>query len=150
MLYGMSFLYGISGSTPVADIAAVLSSGDAPFGAAAVGMLLVLVGFAFKMTLVPFHMWVPDTYQGAPTPVTAYLSVVSKAAGLALLIRIMVSMQDAFVSLALDWRALFVVLSAITMILGTVLFYAALILTFNVIVDVAQSWLDPRLRDEIG
>jgi NADH-quinone oxidoreductase subunit N len=120
MLYGMSFLYGISGSTSVADIAAVLSSGKAPFGAAAVGMLLVLVGFAFKMTLVPFHMWVPDTYQGAPTPVTAYFSVVSKAAGLALLIRIMVSMQDAFVSLAMDWRALFVVLSAITMILGTV------------------------------
>lgn len=120
MLYGMSFLYGISGSTSVTEIAAALSSGGAPFGVAAVGMLLVLVGFAFKMAIVPFHMWVPDTYQGAPTPVTAYFSVVSKTAGLALLIRLMVSLQDAFVSLAMDWRALFVILSAITMILGTV------------------------------
>ncbi len=120
MLYGMSFLYGISGSTSVAAVAAALSSGQASFGVAVVGMLLVLVGFAFKMTVVPFHMWVPDTYQGAPTPVTAYFSVVSKTAGLALLIRVLVSLQDAFVSLAVDWRALFVILSAITMILGTV------------------------------
>lgn len=120
MLYGMSFLYGLSGSTSVAATAAALSSGGASFGVGAVGMLLVLVGFAFKMTVVPFHMWVPDTYQGAPTPVTAYFSVVSKTAGLALLIRILVSLEDAFISLALDWRVLFVVLSAITMILGTV------------------------------
>lgn len=120
MLYGMSFLYGLSGSTSVSATAAALASGDASFGGAVVGMLLVLVGFAFKMTVVPFHMWVPDTYQGAPTPVTAYFSVVSKTAGLALLIRILVSFQDAFAALELDWRALFVVLSAITMILGTV------------------------------
>jgi len=120
MLYGMSFLYGLSGSTSVADVAAALSSSGVSLNAAMVGMLLVLVGFAFKMTVVPFHMWVPDTYEGAPTPVTAFFSVVSKTAGLALLIRVMVLMQEALVSLALDWRTVFVVLSALTMILGTV------------------------------
>jgi NADH-quinone oxidoreductase subunit N len=120
MLYGMSFLYGMSGSTSVADVAAALSSTGVSLNAAAVGLLLVFVGFAFKMTVVPFHMWVPDTYQGAPTPVTAYFSVVSKTAGLALLIRVLVLMQDALVSLAVDWKMLFVVLSALTMILGTV------------------------------
>jgi NADH-quinone oxidoreductase subunit N len=120
MLYGMSFLFGLSGSTSVAATAAALSSGGASFGPAVVGMLLVLVGFAFKMTVVPFHMWVPDTYQGAPTPVTAYFSVVSKTAGLALLIRVLVSLQGAFDALAVDWRGVFVVLSAMTMILGTV------------------------------
>jgi len=120
MLYGMSFLYGLSGSTSLSVTAdAISSSGDA-LGITMVGMLLVLVGFAFKMTVVPFHMWVPDTYQGAPTPVAAYFSVVSKTAGLALLIRILVSLQDAFVALAIDWREVFFVLSAITMILGTV------------------------------
>ena len=120
MLYGMSFLYGLSGSTSVADVATALSSAGVSLNAATVGMLLVLVGFAFKMTVVPFHMWVPDTYEGAPTPVTAFFSVVSKTAGLALLIRVMVLMQEALVSLAVDWRAVFVVLSALTMILGTV------------------------------
>jgi NADH-quinone oxidoreductase subunit N len=120
MLYGMSFLYGVTGSTSVAGIAAALSSTGTASGAVTIGMLLVLVGFAFKMTVVPFHMWVPDTYEGAPTPVTAYFSVVSKTAGLALLIRILVSMQDALVSMAVDWKIVFVVLSALTMILGTV------------------------------
>ncbi|NNC79498.1 MAG: NADH-quinone oxidoreductase subunit N [Acidimicrobiales bacterium] len=79
MLYGMSLLYGISGATKLADINAAL--GDDSSRVASLGVVFVLVGFAFKVSAVPFHTWAPDTYEGAPTPVTAFLAVASKAAG---------------------------------------------------------------------
>ncbi len=154
MLYGMSFLFGLSGSTSVAATAAALSSGEASFGPAVVGMLLVLVGFAFKMTVVPFHMWVPDTYQGAPTPVTAYFSVVSKTAGLALLIRVLVSLQDAFAALAVDWRSVFVALSAMTMILGTVVGVVQTnvkrLLAYSSIAHVGYMFIGVAVGTELG
>jgi NADH-quinone oxidoreductase subunit N len=154
MLYGMSFLFGLSGSTSVAATAAALSSGDASFGPAVVGMLLVLVGFAFKMTVVPFHMWVPDTYQGAPTPVTAYFSVVSKTAGLALLIRVLVSLQGAFAALAVDWREVFVILSAMTMILGTVVGVVQTnvkrLLAYSSIAHVGYMFIGVAVGTELG
>jgi NADH-quinone oxidoreductase subunit N len=81
MLYGMSLIYGGTGSTVLAEIGDRMngSFGDTP--AAALGIVFVLVGFGFKVSAVPFHNWAPDTYEGAPTPVTAFLSVASKAAG---------------------------------------------------------------------
>ena len=81
MLYGMSLLYGVTGSTLLADIgAAIAGAGDArPL--VTLGIVFVVVGFAFKVSAVPFHTWAPDTYEGAPTPITAFLAVASKAAG---------------------------------------------------------------------
>src|SRR5262249_47605766 len=80
MLYGMSFIFGLSGSTLLSKIGQYASRPDLP-PLFAVAIFLTLVGFAFKISAVPFHFWAPDTYEGAPTPVTAFLSVASKAGG---------------------------------------------------------------------
>ena len=82
LLYGMSLLYGSAGSTMLVDIDEVVSSGvGAPLAVVTLGVIFTVVGFGFKVSAFPFHTWAPDTYEGAPTPVTAFLSVASKAAG---------------------------------------------------------------------
>ncbi len=81
MLYGMSLLYGGTGSTMLTDINVAVSGPDSPSAVIVLGIVFVIVGFAFKVSAVPFHTWAPDTYEGAPTPVAAFLSVASKAAG---------------------------------------------------------------------
>ena len=81
LLYGMSLLYGATGSTMLTDIDAAVSAGGAPLAVVTLGVIFVVVGFGFKVSAFPFHTWAPDTYEGAPTPVTAFLSVASKAAG---------------------------------------------------------------------
>ncbi len=86
-LYGMSLVYGLTGSTLLVDINAAISEGDG-LPALTLGIVFVIVGFAFKVSAVPFHTWAPDTYEGAPTPVTAFLSVASKAAGFVALINL--------------------------------------------------------------
>src|SRR5918994_7124947 len=80
LLYGMSYLYGTTGTTKLSEIAAALD-GDNLLSMQVIAVVFVIVGFGFKVSAVPFHTWAPDTYQGAPTPVTAFLSVASKAAG---------------------------------------------------------------------
>lgn len=87
LLYGMSLLYGVAGSTNLARIGEVISS-TKNTAAISLAMVLVLVGFAFKVSSVPFHNWAPDTYEGAPTPVTAFLAVASKGAGFVALINV--------------------------------------------------------------
>src|SRR5690606_9607878 len=93
MLYGFSLLYGLSGATNLYDIATFF--GGPAFGENAVPLLLtmvlIVVGFGFKLSMVPFHFWTPDVYEGAPAPVTAFLSVASKAASFALLMRFFVA-----------------------------------------------------------
>jgi NADH-quinone oxidoreductase subunit N len=86
MLYGMSLLYGATGSTRLAAINEGISGGDSPPSIVILGGIFLIVGFAFKVSAFPFHTWAPDTYEGAPTPVTAFLSVASKAAGFVALI----------------------------------------------------------------
>lgn len=115
MLYGMSLLYGIAGSTRLTDIGqAVTLEGDR-VGVQVVGIVFVIVGFAFKVSAVPFHTWAPDTYQGAPTPITAFLSVASKAAGF---VGLMVMVYLAF-PVAVDvYRPFMWVLAALTMTVG--------------------------------
>ena len=81
MLYGMSLVFGATGSTLLTEINTSLSIDDTPASVVTLGIIFVIVGFAFKVSAVPFHTWAPDTYEGAPTPVTAFLSVASKAAG---------------------------------------------------------------------
>jgi NADH-quinone oxidoreductase subunit N len=118
MLYGMSLLYGVTGETILERISINLATADEGNALAAVGMLLVIIGFAFKISAVPFHQWAPDTYEGAPTPVTAFLSVASKAAGFVAL------MELVFVGFFPSrnvWTPIFWVLAALTMTVGNVL-----------------------------
>ena len=118
MLYGMSLLYGVTNSTLLVDIASQVT-GTGKFSAVhALAVVFVVVGFAFKVSAVPFHTWAPDTYEGAPAPVTAFLSVASKAAGFVALV---VLIYTAF-PLAHDiWQPFFWGLSALTMTVGNVL-----------------------------
>jgi len=88
MLYGMSFVYGATGSTLLTDIGGALAANPDGTALVAVGVFLALVGFAFKISAFPFHWWAPDTYEGAPTPVTAFLSVASKAGGFVALLNV--------------------------------------------------------------
>ena len=115
-LYGMSLIYGVTGSTYYAEIAEALSareSGTDP--AVVVGFMLMLAGVGFKVSAAPFHMWAPDAYEGAPLPITAFLSTLSKAAGFALILRLF---SGALVVDAAEWRWAVVALAAITMTVG--------------------------------
>ncbi len=90
MLYGMSLVFGVVGSTKLVDIGAELGGAIGEEPAVTLGLIFVIVGFAFKVSAFPFHMWAPDTYEGAPTPVTAFLAVASKAAGFVALMNLIV------------------------------------------------------------
>jgi len=113
MLYGMSFVYGMANSTVLSDIAKYAGTTTPPLFAAAI--FLTLVGFAFKVSAVPFHFWAPDTYEGAPTPVTAYLSVASKAGGFVALLTIV---RFGFFPSDDSWQPILWVLAAASMTLG--------------------------------
>ena len=89
MLYGMSLLYGGTGSTLLTDINDAVSVDGSPSAIVVMGVIFVIIGFAFKVSAFPFHTWAPDTYEGAPTPVTAFLSVASKAAGFVALLNLL-------------------------------------------------------------
>ena len=117
MLYGMSLLFGIAGSTRLSDIGEAITLDGDKIGVQVVGIVFVIVGFAFKVSAVPFHTWAPDTYEGAPTPVTAFLSVASKAAGfVALVVLIFIAFP-----LAYDvYRPFLWVMAALTMTVGNV------------------------------
>jgi NADH-quinone oxidoreductase subunit N len=117
MLYGMSLLYGATGSTKLVEIGKVVT-GKGKFGGIEVmGIVFVIVGFAFKVSAVPFHTWAPDTYEGAPTPVTAFLSVASKAAGFVALVLLV---YLAFPQAIDVYRPFFWVMAALTMTVGNV------------------------------
>lgn len=117
LLYGMALLYGLTGTTTLGDIAARLAGAETS-PALLMAIVFVAAGFGFKMAAVPFHMWAPDVYEGAPTPITAFLSVGSKAAGFAVVLRVFVTA----LAPALDvWPGLFAVLAALTMTLGNLL-----------------------------
>ena len=116
LLYGISFLYGVTGSTSYGGIAQALSSGGAGVQPGLIiGLVLMTAGLGFKVAAVPFHMWTPDVYEGAPTPVTALIAVASKAAGFALLLRLF---GVALLPVADSWQPLVAVLAALTMTLG--------------------------------
>src|SRR5207245_2642696 len=114
MLYGMSFIFGLSGSTLLSKIGAYASRPDLP-PLFAVAIFLTLVGFAFKISAVPFHFWAPDTYEGAPTPVTAFLSVASKAGGF---VAILSLIYFGFFGTQEAWQPILWVLAAASMTLG--------------------------------
>jgi NADH-quinone oxidoreductase subunit N len=116
LLYGIVLIYGLSGSAALADVAEALSGGLSPV--ALVGLVLLISGFAFKISAAPFHFWTPDAYQGAPTSAAAFLSVAPKAAFFAILLRILLEgMPEA----APIWTSLMAVLAIITMFVGNLL-----------------------------
>jgi len=118
MLYGMSLLYGIAGSTKLTDIGQAVTLSGERVGVQVVGVVFVIVGFAFKVSAVPFHTWAPDTYEGAPTPITAFLSVAPKAAGfVGLLLMVFLAFPQ-----ALDvYRPFMWVMAALTMTVGNLI-----------------------------
>ena len=117
VVYGVALIFGGTGSTSLAEIVAAIGGEAANPTLLLVGAALVLVGLAFKVAAVPFHMWTPDVYQGAPSSVTAFMSIGAKAAGFAALLRIFVT---ALPSLAVDMTPILWALAAATMILGNV------------------------------
>ena len=117
LLYGLAILYGLTGRTDLDAVGAAITSQGSVTPALVLAMIFVIGGFSFKIAAVPFHQWVPDVYQGAPTPVTAFISVSSKAAGYGLLIRVLTS---ALLPLSNQWAIYLAVIAAITMTVGNV------------------------------
>ncbi|MBI3609821.1 MAG: NADH-quinone oxidoreductase subunit N [Nitrospirae bacterium] len=117
LLFGISLLYGLSGTTNLEAVALHLRGADPGNPAWVLAVILLVAGFGFKIAAVPFHMWAPDVYEGAPTPVTAFLSVGSKAASFAVFLRVF---MEALGGIHADWRFLLILLSVITIVMGSV------------------------------
>jgi NADH-quinone oxidoreductase subunit N len=118
MLYGFSLLYGFTGTTNIYQMAQNVQTGGLSLGVLFGSVLLVLVGFGFKVSAVPFHFWAPDVYEGSPTPVAGFLSTASKAAGFAVLLRVLIA---AFPEISPYWGAIVAALATATMTLGNLL-----------------------------
>lgn len=116
LLYGMSFLYGLSGSVAFTDIISFLATGSNQ-AMALIGSVLVISGFAFKISAAPFHMWTPDIYEGAPTPVTAFLAAGSKIAAFAAIIKILMQVMQSSQSSVI---VLVIALSVLSMVVGNI------------------------------
>jgi len=125
LLFGMALVFGITGQTKLVEIATALQSTSPQLLLASpallLGIVLLIAGFGFKIAAVPFQMWVPDVYEGAPTPITAYLSVASKAAGFAIILRVFYSAFGMPQWLSIDWGIVFAALAAVSMTLGNIL-----------------------------
>jgi NADH-quinone oxidoreductase subunit N len=124
LLYGMALVFGSTGQTQLGKIAEAIQGMSLQTVSASpaliLGIVLLVAGFGFKIAAVPFHMWVPDVYEGAPTPIVAYLSVGSKAAGFAVVLRVFFSAFGLPDWLSLDWGIVFAVLATIGMFLGNI------------------------------
>ncbi len=119
LLYGMSMVYGISGSLNIGEIAQFSSATNLGGREALIinfGLVFLVIGIAFKLGAVPFHMWVPDVYQGAPTATTMFIATVPKIAVVAMLVRILI---DGLGAMQLDWQGLFVALSLLSIAIGS-------------------------------
>jgi NADH-quinone oxidoreductase subunit N len=114
LLYGASLVYGYTGTTQFAGIASAVQAGGASIGLI-FGLVFILAGLAFKIAAVPFHMWTPDVYEGAPTPVTAFFAAAPKIAAMALLVRVV---TDAFPTITAEWQQIVVAISVASMALG--------------------------------
>lgn len=116
LLYGASLVYGFAGTTNLAGIAQVVHAGEMPMGLL-FGLVFLLVGLAFKVSAVPFHMWTPDVYEGSPTPVTAFFATAPKVAAMALIARLM---WGAFGNVPGDWGQIIAVMAVLSMFLGSI------------------------------
>jgi NADH-quinone oxidoreductase subunit N len=124
LLYGMTLIFGTTGQTQlIAIVQSITSMGSHTPGlnpALFLGIVLLIAGFGFKIAAAPFQMWVPDVYEGAPTTITAFLSVGSKAAGFAIVLRVFLTSFGASVTMSHDWGFIFAGLAVISMIIGNV------------------------------
>jgi NADH-quinone oxidoreductase subunit N len=119
LLYGMSLLYGISGSLDLTTIASAIGSLDEGQGVVAgLGMVLVIVGMAFKLGAVPFHMWIPDVYHGAPTAVTLYIGAAPKLAAFAMMMRLLV---EGLGDLHYQWQDILIIMAVLSMAVGNII-----------------------------
>jgi NADH-quinone oxidoreductase subunit N len=115
LLYGLSYVYGYTGSTKYVDIAGMINSNGLESFNIKLGLVMMLTGFAFKISAVPFHMWAPDVYSGAPTPVTGFMTVAPKAASFGALIRfVWIALEPA----QMEWKLFFSILAVLTMTYG--------------------------------
>jgi NADH-quinone oxidoreductase subunit N len=114
LLYGASLVYGFTGTTTFPEIAAALNASGSSLGLV-FGLVFIIAGLAFKVSAVPFHMWTPDVYEGAPTPVTAFFAAAPKIAAMALFVRVMIS---PFAAVVQDWQQILVFVSIASMVLG--------------------------------
>ena len=115
LLYGISLVYGFAGTTSFATLAGALKGSAGGEMGVRVGLVFILAGLMFKVSAVPFHMWTPDVYEGAPTPVAAFFSAAPKAAAMGLLVRVAV---EAFGGMTFDWRQIVTVVAIASMLLG--------------------------------
>ena len=115
LLYGMSMIYGATGTLEIDQMAATLAAGKANKGILLFGLVFVVAGIAFKLGVVPFHMWVPDVYHGAPNAMTLFIGTAPKLAAFALMMRLLV---NGLLDLAVDWQQMLMVLSVLSMTLG--------------------------------
>ena len=118
MLFGFTWLFGFSGTTQLYELSARLTEGVIPLAAVGTATVLVLVGFAFKISAAPLHFWAPDIYEGSPTPVAGFLSTASKAAGFAVLMRVMLVVFPEFSNF---WSVLLAVVASLSMVVGNYL-----------------------------
>ena len=117
LLFGMSLIFGATGSLDLTAVSAALAAGVGESMLLAVGLVFIVLGIAFKLGAVPLHMWVPDVYHGAPLPITLFLSSVPKLAAVALAIRLL---DNGLIELHGDWQGMLIVLAALSMVLGNV------------------------------
>ena len=117
LLYGISLLYGMTGSTRLTELAQAINDRGVEDPMVMIAMMLLIVGFGFKVAAVPFHMWTPDVYQGAPTSVTAYMAVASKAASFAAFLRVLL---EGFGGVKPNWQVLILAVCLVTVALGNI------------------------------
>jgi len=117
LLYGLSMIYGATGSITFPEIAAIIASGEVNSMVLSFGVVFVVIGLAFKLGAVPFHMWVPDVYHGSPTAVTMFLATAPKIAAFAMLYRLL---AEAMPGLLNDWQSLIIMVSVLSLIVGAV------------------------------
>ncbi|MEY2805127.1 MAG: NADH-quinone oxidoreductase subunit NuoN [Pseudomonadota bacterium] len=115
LLYGLSMLYGATGTLDISEVFAIIASGQIKHQVLVLGVVFVVCGLAFKMGVVPFHTWVPDVYQGAPTAITLMIGGAPKLAAFALVMRLLV---DGLMPLAMDWQQMLAVLAVASLLVG--------------------------------
>lgn len=117
-LYGLSMVYSIVGSTQYSDISGTLAASNAMDPVAILGIALIMIGIGFKIGIVPFHAWIPDVYEGAPTPVTAYLAIGAKIAAFAFLVRVVIGVMLPAEELWENWQMILAISAVATMLVG--------------------------------
>jgi len=117
LLYGMSMMYGATGALGLQQVAAALSTGTVDHQVATIGLVFIVAGLAFKLGVVPFHMWIPDVYEGAPTSMTLFIGTAPKIAGVAFFIRLL---GEGLAPLASDWQQMLIVVAVLSLALGNI------------------------------